>query len=153
VLGPYDGDDLRWHPVTKKMSNPAFQGPECAMQVVKPPHNSFFQPRMKGEASEAPKVATTPSMPAKDRESKQEGSSADDAIKAVDGPSVNADEKLNEDTKTPPGSLKSKRKANGHSDVATPPLGKKSRMHFELAPGQKDISAFLVQKKNDSAAN
>lgn len=25
VLGPYNGEDLRWHPVTKEMSKPSFQ--------------------------------------------------------------------------------------------------------------------------------
>lgn len=43
----YSGDDLKWYPVTKAMSNPSFQGPECSQPLKKPPAQAFFQPRSK----------------------------------------------------------------------------------------------------------
>lgn len=45
ILGPYEGEDLQWHAVTKSMSNPSFQGPECSAELKKPSMSSFFSPK------------------------------------------------------------------------------------------------------------
>ncbi|KAL4434364.1 hypothetical protein ABPG75_000805 [Micractinium tetrahymenae] len=51
---PYNGEDLVWHPVTKQMNSPSFQGPECCKEVKKPSAKDFFKPRSAVAAS--PKV-------------------------------------------------------------------------------------------------
>ncbi|KAL4428602.1 hypothetical protein ABPG77_008914 [Micractinium sp. CCAP 211/92] len=51
---PYNEEDLVWHPVTKQMNSPAFQGPECCKEVKKPSAKDFFKPR--GAAATSPKV-------------------------------------------------------------------------------------------------
>lgn len=43
VSVPYNEDDLTWYPVTKAMSNPSFQGPECSQPVRKKTLKSFFK--------------------------------------------------------------------------------------------------------------
>jgi hypothetical protein len=51
---PYNGDDLVWHAVTKAMSNPAFQGPECSQPLQKPSMKAFFQPIAKSKRKREP---------------------------------------------------------------------------------------------------
>lgn len=56
VYGPYDGNDLLWHPVCKEMSNPAFQGPRCAEEMKKPAIADFFSPISKRKKVTIPEV-------------------------------------------------------------------------------------------------
>ena len=42
VAIPYNGENLQWYSVTKAMSNPSFQGPECSQAMKKATLKSFF---------------------------------------------------------------------------------------------------------------
>ncbi|GAB4816659.1 hypothetical protein N2152v2_003705 [Parachlorella kessleri] len=59
LLGPYDGEDLVWHPVTRSMSSISFQSPEASKELVKPSVSSFF---LKKPASSPAKAAKESSM-------------------------------------------------------------------------------------------
>jgi len=42
---PYNGEDLKWFPVTPAMSKPSFQGPECCKPLKRQSIASFFKPK------------------------------------------------------------------------------------------------------------
>eukprot|EP00884_Botryococcus_braunii_P005722 jgi/Botrbrau1/15150/Bobra.0149s0019.1 len=60
VYEPYNEQDLSWHPVTRKLSNMAYQGPDCSKDVRQQGLGAFFKPKVKpgkqGPSSDAPAV-------------------------------------------------------------------------------------------------
>ena len=101
VLGSYDGEDLQWHAVTKAMSNPTFQGPECSAELKNPPASAFFQPRKR------PASAQRDAEPAGEKEEKEAAAGGkteeekEGGVKAAaePAPTTNADEQPSQEDK------------------------------------------------------
>lgn len=96
---PYNGEDLVWHPVTRQMNTPSFQGPECCLEVKKPKVQDFFKPRSAPAASptekqlpHVPSPAALKQEPAAGRGSSQEPQQAAAAAAASDTPAAAAGE-------------------------------------------------------------
>ena len=83
---PYAAPDLVWHPVTRAMNVPAFQGP--VTELKRPPKESFFQPRRA-----KPKAAAAGAAAQQDAQQEGGGRRAEEQAEAAAARgAVNSDE-------------------------------------------------------------
>lgn len=158
ILGPYSGKNLRWHPVSREMSNPSFQGPEAYQEIHKPSVQNFFLPRSVGKIDNAVKKEEEEDDDDEGVEKKKDTRIRKEKEVQVD-PTPNTDEvapsspqvpssatKMAKKTITPTPDSVHKRKLP--TSNRSPPSGSMHKKRKKERPaGQPDIASFFSKKK------
>jgi putative SOS response-associated peptidase YedK len=170
ILGPYTGKNLKWHPVSREMSNLSFQGPEAYQEIKKPSIQKFFQPQNTGKIVESgsggsggggvvveKKEEEEEEQEARGTLEKDEGVEKEKEREANVAPTPNTDEAAQSPSPSPspaaapataaaattPGSGH-KRKVPASSST---PASKSNKKKKERPVGQPDIASFFSKSK------